>query len=126
MNKALLPGIVIFLGMGLLLAGCSILNGIKVGTTLSQPLNQVTTASGQPPEQGGPTSSQNLIQPTPTDPFADINQGAADADQVLNDLQSTLQAVDVSTPSSSTDPSLNTTALGLNNLLQTVQIEPTP
>jgi hypothetical protein len=80
----------------------------------------------QPQDQQGSTSSQNLIQATPTDPYASINQGAADADQELNDLQSILQAVDVTDPASSTDQSLNDTAQGLNDILQTVQAEPTP
>jgi hypothetical protein len=126
MKKLLLRGIVLFLGTGLLLAGCSILNGTNNGTDSGQTLNQPTSLSSQPQDQQGSTSSQNLIQETPTDLYASINQRAADADQELNDLQSTLQAVDVTDPASSTDQSLNDTAQGLNDILQTVQTEPTP
>jgi hypothetical protein len=123
----LLLGFVLFLGTGLLLAGCSILNGTNNGIDCGQTLNQPTSLSSQPQDQQGSTFSQNLIQATPTDPYASINQGAADdADQELNDLQSTLQAVDVTDPASSTDQSLNGTAQGLNDILQTVQAEPTP
>lgn len=126
MNKVSFLATVMFLGTGLLLAGCSILNGTKLGTSLGQTLKQPTSASSQAQGQAGSTSNPDLLQATPTDAFASINQGAADADQTLNDLQSTLQAEDVSGPSSSTDPGLNTTAQDLNNLLQTVQVEPTP
>jgi hypothetical protein len=49
-----------------------------------------------------------------------------DMDQILNNLQSTLQAVDVSTPGSTGDQSLNDAEQSLNNLLQTIQAEPTP
>lgn len=126
MKKRLLPGIVMFLVTGLLLAGCSILNGTKIGTILGQRLNQPPSASSQPQAQAGSTSNPDLNQSTPTDPYAGINQGAAEANQSLDDLQSTLQAEDVSTPSSSTDQSLNNTAQDLNNLLQAVQAEPTP
>ena len=115
MRKVLIPGIILFVGTGLLLAGCSMLNGTKIGSVINQALRQPTS-----------TSVQNVIEATPTDAYAGVNQGAADANQALNDLQSTLQAEDISDPGSLTDQSLNDTAQGVNSLLQTVIVEPTP
>jgi hypothetical protein len=123
MKKAFLFGLVILVGTGLLLPGCS---SIKVTNSGQAPL-----ASNQPQTQPTPASVQAPAQATPTG--AGLNQSAADADQALNDLQSTLQAIDVSTPSSTGDQSMNdvnqsanNADQSLNNLQQTVQSEATP
>jgi hypothetical protein len=134
MKKAFLFGLVILVGTGLLLPGCSSIKGTNSGVpplTSSQPQTQPTLASSQPQTQPTPASGQVLAQSSPTG--ADLDQSAADADQALNDLQSTLQAIDVSTPSSTGDQSLNDVNQSandadqsLNNLQQTVQSAATP
>ncbi len=134
MNKAFQFGLVILAGTGLILSGCSYINGTNSGQPLltsSLPQTQPTPASVEAPAQPTPVSNQALAQPTPTGPSLD--QSAADADQALNDLQSTLQAIDVSTPSSTgdqrmndVDQSANNADQSLNNLQQTVQSEATP
>ena len=134
MKKAFLYGLVILVGAGLLLPGCSsikVTNSGQPPLTSSQPQSQATPASNQSPAQATPASVQALAQPTPTG--ADLDQSAAEAGQALNDLQSTLQAIDVSTPSSTGDQSMNDVNQSandadqsLNNLQQTVQSEATP
>ncbi|MGD0877018.1 MAG: hypothetical protein ABSA01_02580 [Anaerolineales bacterium] len=123
MKKAFLFGLVIFVGISLMLSGCSSNNGTNSGQpplTSSQPQAQQTSASNQPQAQSTPTS-------------AALDQSANDADRALNNMQTTLQAIDVSTPSSTGDQSMNDVNKSandadqsLNNLQQTVQSEATP
>jgi len=110
MKREFLLGIIL-VGMGLMLSGCSIINRIN---------------PGQPQAQPSSLASQVTSQPSPNDPNASLYQAASVVNQGLNDLQSTLQAVEIPTPGSSTDQSLNNTAQGLNDILQTIQAEPTP
>jgi hypothetical protein len=123
MKKVFLFGVVILVGTGLLLPGCSSIKGTNSG--------QAPLPSSQPQTQPTPASDQTLAQPTP--PGAGFDQSAAEADQALNDLQSTLQAIDVSTPASSGGQSMNDinqsandADQSLNNLQQTFQSEATP
>jgi len=110
MKNLFLFGLVILMGAGLLLAGCS----SNQGTHSGQPLTQPMLASKQP-QAPSPLAGSNTS----------IDASAAAADQALNDQQSTLQAEEASTPGSS-DQSLNDADQSLNDLLQTIQAEPTP
>jgi hypothetical protein len=134
LKKVFLFGLVILIGTGLLLSGCSSITGTNSGQlplTSSQPQTQPASASSQSQAQPTSASAQALAQPTQTGTILD--QSASDADQALNDMQSTLQSIDISTPASTGDQSmndvnqsLNNADQGLNSLQQTVQNEPTP
>ncbi|MGD0879487.1 MAG: hypothetical protein ABSA01_15255 [Anaerolineales bacterium] len=134
MKKAFHYGLVILVGTGLLLPGCSSIHGTNSGQPplpSSQPQAQPSLKSNQPQTQPTPASGQALAQPTPTG--AGLDQSANDADQTLNNMQSTLQAIDVSTPASIGDQSTNDVNQSandadqnMNNLQRTVQSEATP
>jgi uncharacterized membrane protein YdfJ with MMPL/SSD domain len=134
MKKAFLFGLVILVGISLMLSGCSSNNATNSGQSplpSSQPQTQQTSASNHPQAQSTPASGQILAQSTPTGTALD--QSANDADQALNNIQTTLQAIDVSTPSSTGDQSMNdvnqsanAADQSLNNFQQTIQSEATP
>ncbi len=134
MKKAFLFGLVILVGTSLLLAGCSSINGTNSGQPQAQPTLASSQAQTQAPlAQTLPSSTpdQALAQTTPTGVVLD--QSANDADQALNDMRSTLQSIDISTPASTGDQSMNGVSQSandadqsLNSLQQTVHNEPTP
>ncbi|MGB8212270.1 MAG: hypothetical protein WCE68_01810 [Anaerolineales bacterium] len=107
MQRAFLVALVLLIGISLLLSGCSSYSR----TNSAGPQAQPAAASGE-------------VQPTPSG--SSLDQSVDAADQALNDLQSTLQSMDIPTPASTGDPDLDSAGQGLNGLQQTLQAEPAP
>ncbi len=118
------------LGLALSLAACRLSpNWNSNDGNQGQPGSNEPSAVTQPAANGSPSGGQATIPP------AALDQPAGGADQSLNDLQATLQAIGSDTNDlqgtlqsleTASSPSGNDLDQSLNELLQGVQSEPTP